>query len=269
MAGRLAFHYFPGRSPLHRWDARCKLPGLFILTLSLIHMQWESLAVFSIIFAGAVYCARIPIRAMLKEARSWGLFLLVIFIVQTFFTSGSETAGTGGLPFSPDSLRTGGITVWRLALILAFAALFTSVTRPGDLQAAILWFLRPFPFLPARKIALMATLTLRFLPLILDQAEEVRTATRARLGNGCRNPFRRAKLLVLPVVRRSLLRADDMALALAARGYREDLPISGNPLPIAHLLALIAFAVCAACSTGQTPSAIAMRLNAVMSYISL
>jgi energy-coupling factor transporter transmembrane protein EcfT len=230
-------------------------------------MRWESLGLFSIILACAVHAARIPARALLQEARSWGIFLLIIFLIQALFSPGIEAGGAGSLPFSPDSLRAGGITVWRLALILSFAALFTSVTRPSDLQNAILWFLRPFPFLPARKIALMVTLTLRFLPLILDQAEEIRTATRARLGNTRRNPLSRAKLLVLPLVRRSLLRADDMAVALAARGYREDLPLTVKALPISHVLALIGFAVFAAGSSGEMASAIYMKLQFVLSSV--
>jgi energy-coupling factor transporter transmembrane protein EcfT len=267
MAGQLAFHYFPGRSLFHRWDARCKLPGLFILTLSLVNMGWESLGLFSVILAGAVYKAGIPFRAMLKEARSWGFFLLIIFLVQALFTPGNDTSAAGNLSFSLESLHAGGITVWRLALILAFAALFTSVTKPGDLQNAILWFLRPFPFLPARKIALMVTLTLRFLPLILDQAEEIRTATRARLGNASRNPLRRAKLLVLPLVRRSLLRADDIALALAARGYSEDLPLNRKPLPISHVCVLVGFAAFAACTSGETAAAIGMKVQDILNFV--
>jgi energy-coupling factor transporter transmembrane protein EcfT len=73
----------------------------------------------------------------------------------------------------------------------------------------------------------------------LDQAEEVRLANKARLGDQNKNPFRRAKFLALPILRRSILQAEDVTLALAARGYREDLPIHLPKLPISHLIPLV------------------------------
>jgi energy-coupling factor transporter transmembrane protein EcfT len=139
------------------------------------------------------------------------------------------------------------LSIWRLGLILCYAMLFSMVTRPHELQEAVMWLLRPFPFLPARRIGLMVSLMLRFLPLILDQAEEVQAATRARLGNQRRNPVLRMKYFVLPLFRRSIKRADDLTNALVARGYRDDLPVSFSSLPMKHmaglapLLFLIAF----------------------------
>jgi biotin transport system permease protein len=135
------------------------------------------------------------------------------------------------------------LACWRLGLILGYSVLFTFVTRPREVQEAVVWYLKPFPFFPARRLALMISLTLRFLPLILDQAEEVRAASRARLGDRRKNPLPRMKYFILPVFRRSLLRADELAVGLAARGYREDLSadlpgISGNHAGFLVLLVL-------------------------------
>jgi energy-coupling factor transporter transmembrane protein EcfT len=84
----------------------------------------------------------------------------------------------------------------------------------------------------------MVSLTLRFFTTILDQFEEVRLAYKARLGDQIRNPFRRAKFLTLPLLRRSFSRAEDVTLALAARGYRDDLPIQLPKLRFSHLTPL-------------------------------
>ena len=132
---------------------------------------------------------------------------------------------------------------WRLGLILCYSVLFTFVTRPREVQDAVVWYLKPFPFLPARRIALMISLTIRFLPLILDRAEEVRAAERSRLGDLRKNPLLRARYFLLPVFRRSLLRANEMAVSLAARGYREDLPSDLPPLGGNHAAVLVVLAV--------------------------
>ncbi|WP_281793347.1 energy-coupling factor transporter transmembrane component T family protein [Desulforhabdus amnigena] len=238
MAGRLAFHYFPGRSLLHRWDARCKFLGLLVLTIGFLHMGTLALTLFSALFAVALTIGGLPWRALLKELTGWLFFLGIIFLLQAFFYPGSEPPLFSWLPLSSKGLHLAVLTCWRLLLILCYATVFTFVTRPKDLQDAIVWFLNPFPFVPARRIAFMMTLTLRFLPLILDQAEEVGMAGRSRLSNQRKNPILRAKYFVLPLFRRSLIRADELALALAARGYREDLPVHLPGIPKGHLMAL-------------------------------
>jgi energy-coupling factor transporter transmembrane protein EcfT len=87
----------------------------------------------------------------------------------------------------------------------------------------------------------MVSLTLRFFSLILDQAEEVRLAHKARLGDENKNPFRKAKFLALPLLRRSFSRAEDVTIALATRGFRDDLPLHLPKMPFSHLIPLLAF----------------------------
>ena len=84
----------------------------------------------------------------------------------------------------------------------------------------------------------MVSLTIRFFSIILDEAEEVRLAHNARMGDREKNPFRRAKSLGLPLLRRSFSRAEEVTLALAARGYRDDLPLHLSKLPLFHLIPL-------------------------------
>jgi energy-coupling factor transporter transmembrane protein EcfT len=102
-----------------------------------------------------------------------------------------------------------------------------------------MWFLRPLPFIPARRIGFMVSLTLRFFSTILDQTEEVWLAHKARLGDQGRNPLRKIKYLGLPIIRRSFTRVEDVTLALLARGYREDLPLHLPGLKIFHLIPLM------------------------------
>ena len=133
--------------------------------------------------------------------------------------------------------------------MLAYAVLFTSVTKPRDMQDAITWFLQPLPFVPARRIAMMVSLTIKFLPLMLDQFDEIQLSVRSRLGNQSRRSIKHFKFLILPLFRRSIIRSDEIALALAARGYREDLPVT---LPKMRSLDVLAFLLVAAASLAGT-----------------
>lgn len=253
MAGRLAFHYIHRESMLHRWDARCKLPALFLASVGILHMYEVALSAFSALLVAAVICARLPWNALLRDLKMWGLFLAVIFCLQALFHTGDGQRIVDWLPVGIDGLHRAALTCWRLLLILSFAAVFTAVTRPRDLQNAIIWFLGPFPFLPARRIALMAALTTRFLPSILDRADDIRTASRSRLGDTRKNPLQRMKYFALPLFRRSLIQADELALALAARGYREDLPVRMKRIPATHFSGLLCLALAVALITFGLP----------------
>ncbi len=188
---------------------------------------------------GLLILSRLPLRQFFRDFRIWAIFLFALFLFQAFFTPGSRLPAFPWLPVSQDGLRLGSLTCWRLGLILSFSILFTAITRPRELQDALIWLLKPIPFLPERRVGLMVSLTLRFFSIILDQAEEVRLAHKARLGNQNKNPFRRAKFLALPLLRHSFSRAEEVTLALAARGYRDDLPLHLPKLPLSHLIPLL------------------------------
>jgi biotin transport system permease protein len=241
MANRLVFHYFPGNSFLHRWDTRCKLPALLISTIGLLHMTAESLAIFTVLLGALYISAGLPWGPLFSDLKGWGVLLLLVFLAQAFLAPQTSTPllASAGSPLIQPNIHLAALTCWRLALIICCAILFTLVTPPRELRNALIWFMGPFPFMPARRIALLATLTIRFIPSLLDQADEIRQAIRLRAGHRRRNPIHRIKVVILPLFRRSLIRADETAMSLAARGYREDIRFHFPKLPLAHSLALI------------------------------
>ena len=236
---RIVLHYFPGNSPLHRWDARCKFFGLLMITATLLQSKVAWLAFDSVLLIGLLILSRLRLRQILRDFWIWVIFLFALFLFQAFFTPGPRVSLYSWLPVTQDGLRLGAFSCWRLALILGYAVLFTAITRPREIQDTLVWLLKPFPFLQPRRIGLMVSLTIRFFSIILDQAEEVRLAHKARLGDQKKNPFRKAKFLALPLLRRSFSHAEDVTLALAARGFRDDLPLRVSKLPYSQLTPLL------------------------------
>ena len=75
--------------------------------------------------------------------------------VQVIVISSEESIG------GVKRLRGAGIfSCWRLGLILGYSVLFTAVTRPRELQSTLIYFLKPIPLIPERRIGLMVSLTL-------------------------------------------------------------------------------------------------------------
>jgi len=209
------------------------------MTATLLQSKISWLILDSGILLGLLILSRLPLMQFLRDFRSWAIFLFILFLFQISFTSGPPLPLFPWLPISEDGLFLGIFTCWRLGLILIYAVFFTAITRPRELRDSLIWFLKPVPFLPERRIGLMVSLTLRFFSLILDQAEEVQQANKARLGERNKNPFRRAKFLGLPLLRRSFSQAEDITLALAARGFRDDIPLRLPKLEISHMIPLL------------------------------
>ncbi|OGP51032.1 MAG: hypothetical protein A2Y79_00335 [Deltaproteobacteria bacterium RBG_13_43_22] len=239
---RIVFHYFPGDSFLHRWDARCRFLGLLLITATLIQTSIFWFFLDSIFLFFLFFLSRLPFRLFFKDFKFWAIFLFVLFLFQIFLTPGGRLPLFPWLPVSQEGLLQGGLTSWRLGLMIGYALLFTATTRPRDVCEVLVWMLKPIPFLPERRIGLMVSLALRFFSRILDQVEEVRAAHQARLGDRNFNPVRKAKFIALPVLRRSILEVEEVTFALAARGYQENLPSRLSKIPLLHWIPIILMA---------------------------
>jgi len=263
---RIAFHYIPGNSFLHRWDARCKFLGFLILTATLIQIKISLFLFQSILLVSLFFLSKSPIQSLARDLRFWLLFLFLLFLFHSLFTPGKTLSFSPYLPLTKEGLFGGGLVCWRLGLILGYATLFTSVTRPRELRETIAWILKPIPLftsvtrprelretiawilkpipsIPNRRIGLMVSMMWRFFYRFLDHKEEVELAYQARLGNLNRNPFRKIKSLVLPLLRKALFEVEEVTYALASRGYHDRVPLFLPKLPLSHWIPILALSL--------------------------
>ena len=111
-------------------------------------------------------------------------------------------------------------------LIICFSTLLTLTTTPLSLADAVESLLKPFARLkvPAYEIGLMLSLSLRFVPTLMDDTTRIMNAQRARgvdFGEG--NLLQKVKSIIpilIPLFASSFKRADALALAMEARGYQ-------------------------------------------------
>jgi energy-coupling factor transporter transmembrane protein EcfT len=103
----------------------------------------------------------------------------------------------------------------------------------SDIRGAVEWFLRPLPWISARKVGTMIGLLMRFIPVILTQARENADAQRARAVENRKNPIYRMRRLGMPLLRRTFLLADRLVMAMEARCYGD----GAYPARVAHGIA--------------------------------
>jgi energy-coupling factor transporter transmembrane protein EcfT len=222
MAHLTAFHYRPGDTLAHHLDVRIKFIVLILISLTVLKAPMAFLGLITIGQMMLIVRLRLPLKVTLAELRFLLFLLAAVFVARALSTPGTPFVALKWLTISKEGLSEAALIVWRMLLIVLLGLPFVVTTRPADIKAAVEWFLKPVPFLPAARIGTMIGLLLRFVPTIFAQAGETMAAQRARAVENRKNPIYRLTKFVIPFVRRTFESADRLALAMEARGYTEN-----------------------------------------------
>lgn len=225
--------YYPGSSILHRLRARTKLVALLWLAVLLVvanQRRWHFapyVAVLALTLA-AVAVSGVPTRAIWRQLRLLLLAVAVGSIYVVLFTEGKPLRTFGPVVITDEG-------VWLLvALFVALPALFTlsllltMTTPPVAMLEGMTILLAPLRRLrlPVDDFALMTLITLRFVPTLAEETDQLIKAQTARgadlLQGTVRDRMRSIPALFVPLVHGALRRAADLATALESRGYETE-----------------------------------------------
>lgn len=159
--------------------------------------------------------------SLLYRTRVFLLLLLFIFLSRSLFIPGSTVLDFGLLRFSREGIYSGLTYCWKLAVILYAGIAFITSTTATEIRLSIEWFLRPFPFIPEKRVGIMISLMVRFLPLILEKGADISDAQKARYVENRKNPVYRLVSFSLPFMRGVFRTADELVVAMEARCYSE------------------------------------------------
>lgn len=225
MAELNLFHYLPGKSPLHRMDPRYKLVGVALLSVTVgLARSWGDFLLVTFFLAFLAVKAGFPVGVFLKELRRFGMFIFAVVLIQIWNHPGIALFHLHGLGLAVtgEGLEAGLVFAWRLAGVLLAGLILTGTTPSGDLRAAVYWFCKLLPGVPAGRVATMFSLILTLVPLVLDQAATISEAQSARGIENVKNPIRRLISMTRPVLSQTFRRADELVLAMESRCYSEN-----------------------------------------------
>ncbi|RTZ98358.1 MAG: hypothetical protein DSY90_04405 [Deltaproteobacteria bacterium] len=225
VAGALAFCFQPGESALHRFDPRLKTVSLLLLSPSIMASLPAGLAVFSFALVAFTGRAGLDWKAAVYNLRYFGFLLAAVFLSRAIFTPGKPVLVLGPVAFTDLGVFSGALFCWRLILVTTTGLIYAATTHSREIRAAVEWLLSPVPWIPEKRVGVMVGLVVRLIPMILDQAGKTISAQKARCVECRKNPYYRLTHFALPMLRQIIKRADQLALALAARCYNE----SGTP----------------------------------------
>jgi energy-coupling factor transport system permease protein len=217
-----------GESVLHRLDPRTKLLCTLALMAALFVVDNIPIILFFWALAASLYpLGHIPLTVFWRHLRSFVWLYAITFSIHLLFDPGAKLLPLpwiGGV-ISLAGLRAGILFTVRIAALLSLSTLLMILTAPQDMTDGLERLLRPLSRLgvPIMAWALMISIALRFVPVLLDEGEKIRRAQISRGANlegSWLVRLRKIPPLVIPLFAAALKRADDLAQALEARGYR-------------------------------------------------
>lgn len=222
MAELTVFGYYPGRSSVHRIDIRLKLFLTALLSLAGLGAGLRGLAFLSTVLVMAVLNCRLPLKSAVREIRLFLILILFVGGTRMLTTPGTTVASFWVFQVTREGVTAALLVGWRLLTVVLLGLVVVATSRSSDIRAAIAWFLKPVPLVPARRVATMIGLMVRFVPVIFDQIRKTIDAQRARGVESRKNPLYRIRTLGIPLIWRTFDNADKLVDAMSARCYHDD-----------------------------------------------
>jgi energy-coupling factor transport system permease protein len=220
--------YIPGDSLIHRLDPRSKLLAM-ILFLFIIFWA-NNLITNAIILAFVlllVLLSGIKFSFFLNGIKPMIGIILFTTLFQVFFMGGETLLFQFWfIKITLEGLQQAAIIFVRFVLIIIFSTLLTLTTTPLSLADGVEAGLAPLAKLkvPVHEIGLMLSMSLRFVPTLMDDTTRIMNAQRARgvdFGEG--SILQKVKAIIpilIPLFASSFKRADALATAMESRGYQ-------------------------------------------------
>ncbi|HLU23946.1 MAG TPA: energy-coupling factor transporter transmembrane component T [Bacillaceae bacterium] len=220
--------YIPGDSVIHRLDPRSKL--LFVFGFICIIFIANNIATYGFLFvfvAFLIMLTKIKVTFLFNGLKPVLFLVLFTFVLQILFNKEGEVIySLGFVNIYEEGLKQGIYISIRFFLLVFVSSLLTLTTTPIELTDGLENVLHPLKKIrfPVHELALMMSISLRFIPTLIDETDRIMKAQMARgvdFSSGTIKERIQAVLpLLIPLFISSFKRAEDLAIAMEARGYR-------------------------------------------------
>lgn len=184
--------------------------AILFFSLNSFHVAVPAMVLFAALCLALL--TRIPLREILVSISRIWLLLVIVGLVQGF--KGNE--------FELLSAIEG---IVRILGVFISAGLYLTISPQSELTCFWEICFRPLALigLPARELSLVMVIAVRFLPVITGEIDRIRMAQIARGADLDRSGILASAAslmpLMIPTMTQAIMRANDLALAMEARGY--------------------------------------------------
>ncbi|MBN9656078.1 energy-coupling factor transporter transmembrane protein EcfT [Halobacillus litoralis] len=251
--------YIPTDSVIHRLDPRSKIAIIFFFVVIVFFansvMSYGVLALFAV---GSALLSRVPFRYIMKGLKPVWFLIVFTFLLHLIVTrEGDVVFSILGWDVYREGLVQGGAISLRFFLLILVTSLLTLTTTPIEITDAIEELLGPLKKVkfPVHELALMMSISLRFIPTLMQETEKISKAQASRgvdfRTGALKDRVKAIVPLLVPLFVSAFKRAEELAMAMEARGYQggegrtklRELRISKLDISLYVLFALLVIAL--------------------------
>lgn len=220
--------YVPGQSIVHKLDPRTKITIIFffVFVVFFANSLW-SYGVLTAFALASTFTTRIPLRFIVKGLTPIWFLIVFTFILHLIVTKQGEVLfEVLSFKIYSGALIQGFAISMRFFLLILVTSLLTLTTTPIEITDAIEEMLHPLKKVkfPVHELALMMSISLRFIPTLLQETEKISNAQASR-GVDFRTGTLKERVkavvpLLVPLFVSAFKRAEELAMAMEARGYQ-------------------------------------------------
>lgn len=220
--------YIPGDSFIHRMDPRSKLiSAIWFIVLIFMASTWWTYGLLLAVVLFSTALSNIPLKFYLNSLKPLVLLLSITVIFQLIFSQGETVLfELGWVSITLEGLINAAKIILRFVLIVIMSTILTLTTTPLEIADGIESLLKPLKKVkvPVQEIALILSISLRFVPTLMQETEKIMNAQRSRgvdfSSGSLIQRMKKVVPLLIPLFISSIDRADQLAVAMTARGYR-------------------------------------------------
>ena len=218
--------YYPAKSILHRLDPRVKFVGTiaFLISLFVANSLWGYLLATAFL-AVVIVLSKVPVKFMMKGLKPLFFIFILTVAFNLFLVPGKVVVQIWILKITEEGIRQAIKIGIRLIYLVMGSSVMTLTTTPNQLTDGLEKLMRPLNKIkvPVHEIAMMMSIALRFIPILMEETDKIMKAQIARGADfESGNLIKKAKNLIpllVPLFISAFRRADDLAMAMEARGY--------------------------------------------------
>lgn len=220
--------YVPGDSVIHRLDPRAKLIAIFLLIIFIFFANsFLSYGIVGLYIVVAIVLSRVSLSFIYRGLIPIFFIVVLTFLLHLLLTKEGEVVfAYGFITIYKAGIIQGIFISFRLLFLVLFTSLLTLTTTPIEITDGLETLLNPMKRfrLPVHEFALMMSISLRFIPTLLEETEKIMKAQSARgvefTSGSLKQRIQAIIPLLIPLFVSAFKRAEDLALAMEARGYR-------------------------------------------------
>ena len=220
--------YIPGNSFVHQLDPRSKL--VFVFAFIIIVFLANNVVTYALLLVFTLFIilmSRIRVYFLINGLKPVIILMVFTFLLHLLVTKeGAVLLDLGFMKIYEEGLKQGIFISIRFLVLVFITSILTLTTSPISITDGIETLLNPLKKLklPVHELALMMSISLRFIPTLMDETDKIMKAQMARGSDLSAGPLKdRLKAVVpllVPLFVSAFKRAEDLATAMEVRGYR-------------------------------------------------